>query len=44
MWGKNKISVRHDDSNVSNNTMVGQNELEVGAKPGPRSKKGKQAK
>ena len=40
MWGKNKISVRRDGSTVSNNTMVGENELEVGAKPGRKPKDG----
>lgn len=41
MWGKNKISVRRDNSNVSENTLVGENELEVGAKPGRKPKGGK---
>jgi hypothetical protein len=41
MLGKNKISVRRENSDVSENNMVGENEIEVGAKPGPKSKKGK---
>jgi hypothetical protein len=38
MWGKNKISVRREKSNVSDNFMGGENEVEVGAKPGPKPK------
>lgn len=41
MRGKNIISVRRDDSNVSDNTLVGENKLEVGAKPGRKPKNGK---
>ncbi len=41
MWGKNKIIIRRENSDISENNMVGENEIEVGAKPGPKSKKGK---
>jgi hypothetical protein len=44
LWGKNKISVRRDNSNVANNTLMGENELEVGAKPGRKPKKGNRSK
>ncbi len=46
MWGKNRISVRRENSEVTDNPMLGENEVEVGAKPGPKpkAKKGKQSK
>lgn len=41
MWGKNKISARREDSNVADNTMLGENEIEIGAKPGRKPKRRK---
>jgi hypothetical protein len=41
MAGRNKISVRREKTNVTKNKMVGENEIEVGAKPGPKPQKGK---
>jgi hypothetical protein len=38
LCGKNKIAVRRQDTNISNNTLKGENEIEVGAKPGPKPK------
>jgi hypothetical protein len=38
MRGENKISVRHENTNVSNNKMTDNNEIEVGAKPGRKPK------
>jgi hypothetical protein len=38
LWGKNKIRVRRENSEVSNNQLLGENEIEVGAKPGPKPK------
>lgn len=38
MLGRNKILVRREKTNVSDNTMAGENEIEVGTKPGPKPK------
>lgn len=38
MFGRNKISVRREKTNVVKNKMVGENEIEAGAKPGPKPK------
>lgn len=38
MWGENKINVRRDNTDVSDNKMKGKNEIEVGAKPGRKPK------
>ena len=46
MWGKNRVGVRREGTNITDNKMLGENEIEVGAKPGPKpkAKKGKQSK
>lgn len=41
MLGENKISVRRDGVNISDNTLVGKNEVNVGAKPGRKPRGGK---
>ena len=38
MLGRNKISVRRERTIVTKNKMVGENEIEAGAKPGPKPK------
>lgn len=38
MIGRNKISVRREKTSVTKNKMAGENEIEVGAKPGPKPK------
>ena len=36
--GKNKISIRREGTNFSDSTVAGENEIEMGAKPGPKPK------
>jgi len=38
LFGKNRIGVRREKTDVSSNLMAGENEIEVGAKPGPKPK------
>lgn len=38
MLGRNKISVRREKSNVTKNKLIGENEIEAGAKPGPKAR------
>jgi len=38
MLGRNKIFARHEKTNITRNKMVGENEIEAGAKPGPKPK------
>ena len=46
LLGKNVIDVRRDKTNVADNILAGENEVRVGAKPGPKPKaqKGRQSK
>ena len=41
MVGWNRIFVRREKTNVSDNTMIGENEIKAGAKPGPKPKRKK---
>ena len=44
LFGKNKMAIRREDTNVSDNWIVGENDLEVGAKPGPKPDTSKREK
>jgi len=39
--GRNKMSIRREATNVEDNKIVGENVIEVGAKPGPKPRRGK---
>jgi hypothetical protein len=41
MFGWNKIFVRREKTNIVDNSMIGENEIEVGAKPGLKPKRKK---
>lgn len=38
IFGKNRVSARREGAEISNNVVAGENEVEVGAKPGPKPK------
>jgi hypothetical protein len=44
MFGRNKIAVRREKTSISDNTLAGENVIEVGAKPGPKTKGKKSGK
>jgi hypothetical protein len=39
LFGRTKINVRREGTNISDNVTAGEAEIEVGAKPGPKPKK-----
>jgi len=38
IWGRNILRIRRQGTNVEDNLVVGENEIEVGDKPGPKPK------
>ncbi len=38
LFGKNKVNVRREKTNITDNILAGENEIGVGAKPGPKPK------